>query len=61
MVYQYGSTETSLDTPLFSLDSALLPKLITPSEYSIFDNGFTPQMALKNNFMCQGVLMGVHG
>jgi hypothetical protein len=28
------------------LAGTLLPKLSTPSEYSVFDNGFTPQIAL---------------
>ncbi len=43
------------------LAGTLLPKLSTPSDYSVFDNGFTRQMAYKNYFMCQSVLMSVHG
>ncbi len=38
----------------------LLPKLSTPSEYFVSDNGFIHQMALKNNSMHQGVLMSFH-
>jgi hypothetical protein len=39
----------------------LLQKLSTPWEYSVLDNGCTHQIALKNNSVCQGVLMGVSG
>jgi hypothetical protein len=38
----------------------LLQKLSTHSDYSVSDNGFIHQIALKNNYMRQSVLMSVH-
>jgi hypothetical protein len=56
-----GCPSLRYSAPGFYTNHTLLPNLNTPSDYSVSDNGFTRQVALKNNSMCQGVLMSVHG